>query len=66
MKLGRRTAEQVLEVLKKEIRVSRFRRDLAVDDLEAVARVAVDLHRQLNTKPGKVTVLSCESNGGEK
>lgn len=67
LKMGPRTAEQVLSVLVKEIKVARFRADLAAaDDLEAIARVAVDLDRQLNVRYVKVEVLGIEPNGVDK
>lgn len=59
LKLGRRTAEQVLKVLKSELKVARFRRDLAsTEDQQAIAKVALDLQRQLETKHVKVEVFS--------
>lgn len=64
VKMGPRTAEQVLKVLVKEIKVARFRSDLAhADDLEAIARVAIDLDRQLNVRHVEVQVLSAVDNG---
>ena len=67
LRMGPRTAEQVLKVLVKEIKVARFRGDLAAaDDLEAIARIARDLDQQLNIRYVKVEVLGKETNGGEK
>lgn len=66
LKMGPRTAEQVLRVLVKEIKVASLRGDLAYsNDLEAIARVATDLDRQLNVRHVQVQVLSSENNGAD-
>ena len=57
--LSRAEALHVLEILKSDIRVSNFRRDLAQGNPQLTATIAERLLRLVRTKQIQIRVLSC-------